>query len=130
MQLGPHLADSHAAIAAAHRSKGNFLEGLEAARKAIELEPRSYVANRVAGLCCMGLRRYDDAIKYFERAVEAMESDFTAAVFIVQSYQAKHDQARTRAAAARADTDREDRGRRTGSQQGDWLGRLRSGDTW
>ncbi|HUG98160.1 MAG TPA: hypothetical protein VMQ83_03195, partial [Gammaproteobacteria bacterium] len=57
-----------------------------------------------AGLCCMGLRRYDDAIRYFEVAVHAMESDFTAAVFVVQSYQAKHDKARTRTAAARAMT--------------------------
>jgi adenylate cyclase len=102
LALGPHLADSHAAVAAAHRSKGEFLSGLEAARRAVELEPQSYVANRVAGLCCMGLRRYDDAIRYFEVAVNAMESDFTAAVFIVQSYQAKHDKARTRVAAARA----------------------------
>jgi adenylate cyclase len=62
------------------------------------------VANRVAGLCCMGLRRYDDAIRYFEVAVNAMESDFTAAVFVVQSYQAKHDKSRTRTAAARAMT--------------------------
>jgi adenylate cyclase len=52
----------------------------------------------------MGLRLYDEAIRYFQVAVDAMESDFTAAVFIVQSYQAKHDQARTRAAAARAMT--------------------------
>ena len=102
LALGPHLADSHAAVAAAHRSKGRFLEGLGAARKAVDLEPHSYVANRVAGLCCMGLRRYDDAIRYFEVAVDAMESDFTAAIFIVQAYQAKKDKARTRAAAAKA----------------------------
>jgi adenylate cyclase len=104
LALGPHLPDSHAAIAAAHRSKGEFLEGLEAADRAVKLEPNSYVANRVAGLCCMGLRRYDDAIRYFEVAVNAMESDFTAAVFVVQSYQAKHDKSRTRTAAARAMT--------------------------
>lgn len=102
LALGPHLADSHAAVAAAHRSKGEFVEGLEAAVRAVKLEPNSYVANRVAGLCCMGLRRYDDAIRYFEVAVNAMESDFTAAVFVVQSYQAKQDKARIRPAAARA----------------------------
>jgi adenylate cyclase len=102
LALGPHLADSHSAVAAAHRAKGNFLEGLEAAQRAIQLEPQSYVANRMAGLCCMGLRRYDDAIGYFEVAVEAMEADFTAAVFIAQCYEAKGDQPRARAAAARA----------------------------
>jgi adenylate cyclase len=102
LELGPHLPDAHAAVAAAQRSKGNFVEGLDAATKAVELDPHSYVANRVAGLCCMGLRRYDDAIRYFEVAMDAMNTDFTAAVFIVQSYQAKADAARSRIAAAKA----------------------------
>ena len=102
LALGPHLADSHAAVAAAHRSKGEFQEGLEAAKQAIKLDPQSYVANRVAGLCCMGLRQYDDAIGYFQVAVDAMESDFTAATFIVQCYQTKKDKVRARAAATMA----------------------------
>jgi adenylate cyclase len=102
LELGPHLADSHAAMAAVHRSRGDFAKGLEAATRALELEPKSYVANRMAGLCCMGLRDYDAAIRYFEVAADAMDTDFTAAIFIVQSYQAKGDKARCRAAAANA----------------------------
>jgi adenylate cyclase len=102
LALGPHLPDSHAAVAAAHRSKGEFKEGLEAAKKAVALDARSYVANRVAGLCCMGLRQFDEAIRYFDVAVEVMETDFTAAVFIVQCYQAKRDEVRTREAARKA----------------------------
>jgi adenylate cyclase len=102
LDLGPHLADSHAAMAAVHRSRGDFAKGLEAAKQAVELEPKSYVANRMAGLCCMGLRDYDAAIRYFEVATDAMDTDFTAAIFIVQSYQAKSDKARSKAAAAKA----------------------------
>jgi adenylate cyclase len=99
LRLDPNLADSHAAMGAAHRSKGRFQEGLNSCQNALRLEPNSYVGNRIAGLCCLGLRRYDDAIRHFELAVAAMESDFTASTFISQSYKAKGDAERMRSAA-------------------------------
>ena len=102
LQLDPSLADSHAAMGAAHRSKGRYEEGLIACQNALRLEPNSYVGNRIAGLCCLGLRRYDDAISHFELAAAAMESDFTASTFISQSYKAKGDVERMRNAARRA----------------------------
>jgi len=104
LALGPHLADAHAAVATAHRSAGNFSEGLAAAQKAIEIDRASYVANRTAGLCCMGLRQYDEAIRYFKIAADLMDSDFTAAMFIVQSFMARNDKPRAKAAAAKAMT--------------------------
>jgi adenylate cyclase len=102
LRLDPQLADSHAAVGAAHRSKGHFEEGLVACQNALRLEPQSYVGNRIAGLCCLGLRRYDDAIAHFELAAAAMESDFTAATFISQCYKAKGDTERMTGAARRA----------------------------
>jgi adenylate cyclase len=102
LRLDPQLADSHAAMGAAHRSKGRFREGLLACQNALRLEPNSYVGNRIAGLCCLGLRRYDDAITYFDLAAAGMESDFTAATFISQSYKAKGDTERMKSAARRA----------------------------
>ena len=99
LRLDPNLADSHAAMGAAHRSKGRFEEGLSCCENALRLEPDSYVGNRIAGLCCFGLRRYDDAIAHFELAAAAMESDFTASTFISQSYKAKGDVERMRSAA-------------------------------
>jgi adenylate cyclase len=102
LRLDPSLADSHAAMGAAHRSKGRYEEGLIACQNALRLEPNSYVGNRIAGLCCLGLRRYDDAISHFELAAAAMESDFTASTFISQSYKAKGDIERMRNAARRA----------------------------
>ena len=101
LELGPHLADSHAAWSATLRSVGKFDEALEAANRAVALEPESYVANRLAGLSCMGLRLFDRAIGYFEVAANAMESDFTAASFIVQACETKGDAARVQAAAER-----------------------------
>jgi adenylate cyclase len=102
VRLDPNLADSHAAVGAAHRSKGRFEEGLISCRNALRLEPNSYVGHRIAGLCCLGLRRYDDAIGHFELAAAAMESDFTASTFISQCYKAKGDAERMRSAARRA----------------------------
>jgi adenylate cyclase len=102
LALGPHLPDAHAAVAAVHRSRGDFAGGLQACNRALEIDPNSYVANRLAGLCCMGLRRYEDAIRHFEVAVDVMESDFTAAGFIVQCYEAKNDLLRAREAAGKA----------------------------
>jgi adenylate cyclase len=102
LRLDPNLADAHAAMGAAQRSKGRYLEGLDSCHKALRLEPDSYIANKIAGLCCLGLRRYDDAIGHFEAAAAGMETDFTAATFVSQSYKAKGDAERMRSAARRA----------------------------
>ncbi len=102
LALGPNFPDSHAAVAAALRSKGDFSGALKACAIALKLDPLSYIANRMAGLCCMGLRNFDDAIQYFDVAAEAMESDFTAAHFVTQCYQTKGDVSRIRSSAKRA----------------------------
>ncbi len=102
LRLDPNLADAHAAMGAAQRSKGRYLEGLGYCQTALRLEPDSYIGNKIAGLCCLGLRRYDDAIGHFELAAAGMETDFTAATFVSQSYKAKGDAERMRSAARRA----------------------------
>lgn len=102
LRLDPNLADAHAAMGAAQRSKGRYLEGLGYCQDALRLEADSYIGNKIAGLCCLGLRRYDDAIGHFELAAAGMETDFTAATFVSQSYKAKGDAERMRSAARRA----------------------------
>jgi adenylate cyclase len=102
LRLDPNLADSHAAMGAVYRSKGKFAEGLLACQRAMKLDPATYVGHRMAGLCCLGLRRYDEAIAYFEFAASAMESDFTASTFISQCYKAKGDLDRMRGSTLRA----------------------------
>jgi tetratricopeptide (TPR) repeat protein len=99
VRLDPNLADAHAAMGAALRSKGRFEDGVSACREALRLEPNSYVGNRIAGLCFMGLRRHEEAIRHFEVAAGALEADFTAFSFISQSYKAVGDSVRMRTAA-------------------------------
>jgi adenylate cyclase len=102
MELGPNLSDSHVAVAAAYRSQGDFEKGLAACVKALEIDPRSYVANRMAGLCLTGLRRYDEAVKRLELAADLMETDFTAASFVPQCYEALGDKPKALGASKRA----------------------------
>jgi len=59
------------------------------------------MGNRVAGLCLMGLRRFNEAAAHFETALSALESDFVAATFVVQCYEANADLVRARDAARR-----------------------------
>jgi adenylate cyclase len=102
LKLDPGLSDAHAAVAAAHRSKGRFAEGIAACEQALAIDPNSYIAHRVAGLCCIGSRRFDEAIVHFEAAAASLESDFTAASFVVQCHEANGDFVKAREAARRA----------------------------
>ena len=94
LRLDPNLADAHARHGRGTSEQGKFRGGAEPACCANRLDPTTYVGNRIAGLCCLGLRRYDEAIGYFEFAAAAMESDFTAATFISQCYKSKGDMER------------------------------------
>jgi adenylate cyclase len=85
-----------------HQGQGRYEQGLEACEAALALDQGSYEGNRVAGMCSMALRRYDDAIRLFERAAEVVESEFVASAFAPQCYEAKGDLAGMRAAARRA----------------------------
>ncbi len=102
IRLDPRLADAHAALGAAHQGQGRYEIGLTACEAALRLDPESYEGNRVAGMCSIALHRYDDAIRYFEKAAAVVETEFTAASFACQCYEAKGDDAGSRAAAKRA----------------------------
>ena len=102
LSLDPLLPDAYAAVAESHRYEGRFAEGLEVCDKALRLQPQSYMSNRVAGMCLMGLRRFDEAAARFETAVAALESDIIASTFAVQCYEAMRDTGRAVEAARRA----------------------------
>jgi adenylate cyclase len=100
--LDANLADAHAALGAAHQGQGRYEVGLEACQSALRLDPDSYEGNRVAGMCCIALRRYDDAIRYLEKAASVVETEFVASSFATQCYEAKGDLEGMRAASRRA----------------------------
>jgi len=100
--LDPKLADAHAALGAAHQGQGRYEIGLEACEEALRLDPDSYDGNRVAGMCCIALRRYDDAIRYLEKATSVVATEFVAASFSTQCYEAIGDLDGMRTSAQRA----------------------------
>jgi len=102
VELDPNLADAYAARGSVHLSHAEYQEGMERCRQALELDPKSYEGNRYAGRCSIGLRRYDDAIRYFETAASVIETDFYAACMVVQCYLGKGDIAGAQGAARRA----------------------------
>ena len=102
IRLDPRLADAHAALGAAHQGQGRYETGLQACENALRLDPESYEGNRVAGMCCLALRRYDEAIGYFEAASAVIDTEFTAASFASQCYEGKGDMVGARAASKRA----------------------------
>ena len=102
IRLDPALADAHAALGAAHQGQGRYEVGLEACEAALRLDPDSYEGNRVAGMCSIALRRYDEATRYFEKAAEVVDTEFVAASFAAQCYEAKGDVAGATAASQRA----------------------------
>lgn len=102
IELDPNLADAHAALGAAYQGTGNYAEGLDACMKAIQLDPSAYEGNRVAGMCCLAMSRYDEAIQYFETASNSVKTEFVAASFVIQCYEATGDAAGERRAARKA----------------------------
>ena len=75
---------------------------MKACEAALRLDPDSYEGNRVAGMCSMALHRFADAIRYFEAAAAAVETELTAASFAAQCYEAAGDRAGSIAGAKRA----------------------------
>jgi adenylate cyclase len=102
IRLDPGLAEAHAALGAALQGAGKYEKALKSCEAALKLNPESYEGNRVAGMCSMALHRFDDSIRYFEAAAAAIETEFTAASFAMQMYEAKGDTASARVAAKRA----------------------------
>ena len=100
--LDPALADAHAALGAAHQGQARYELGLQACEAALRLDPDSYEGNRVAGMCSIALRRFEDAARYFEKAAAVVKTEFTAASFACQCYEALGDHAGALAAAQRA----------------------------
>jgi len=58
--------------------QGNYEEALEQFNKAIELNPKNYIAHNYVGLVYFELRAYDQAIEYFNKAIELKPNRFMA----------------------------------------------------
>jgi adenylate cyclase len=88
LALDAGLAEAHVAKSRILADKGRRDEANAEIDIALRLDPQSYEANRSAGSLRYQERRFEDAIRYFEKAMHLMETDFHAASMLSACYKA------------------------------------------
>ncbi|HET7222527.1 MAG TPA: hypothetical protein VFI81_04975 [Rhodanobacteraceae bacterium] len=102
LALDPGLAEAHAVKAYIVQMKGAMDEALAEVETALKLDPESYEANRTAGRLNYQLHRFEDAARFFEKALGLMESDVNTAMTLVSTYRVIGDKVGMRRAAEMA----------------------------
>ncbi len=88
LSLNPDLAEAHAVKAYILQTKGAMDEAIAEVEVSLKLGPESYEANRTAGRLNYQMNRFEDAARYYERAVDLMDSDVNSAMMLASSYRA------------------------------------------
>ncbi|MEO8927036.1 MAG: TIR domain-containing protein [Caulobacteraceae bacterium] len=88
LELQPDLAEPHAVRARHLREQGKPDEAFAEIKIALDLDPESYEVNLCAGYVSFRQRRFEDAIRYYEKAANLMEGDFTSAGTLHSCYAA------------------------------------------
>jgi len=99
LMLQPGLAEPHAVKARHMREQGQEEEALAQIQVALELDPESYEVNLGAGYVSFTQRRFEDAIRYYEKAAGLIETDYTSAGTLLSCYAAINDEQGARRAA-------------------------------
>lgn len=101
LALEPGLAEAHAVKACILLMQGKADVAASEAGMALQLDPESYEANRIAGRLNYQLHRYVDAIARYEKAASLMEGDLSSVLTLVSCYMARGDASNVRSAAER-----------------------------
>jgi adenylate cyclase len=88
LALAPDLAEAHAVKAQILLLVGDADAAAGEVENAIALDPESYEVNRAAGRLYYQRHQYEDAIRYYEKAVSLMDADLNSASMLVSSYTA------------------------------------------
>jgi adenylate cyclase len=99
LALDPKLAEAHAVKAYILQMKGDMDAAVAEAETALKLGPESYEANRTAARLSYQLHRFENAVRYYEKAVSLMDSDVNSAMMLASSYRAMGNTASMRRAA-------------------------------
>ena len=102
LALDPDLAEAHAVKAYIVQMRGSMDEALDEIEIALKLDPESYEANRTAGRLNYQLQRFEEAARFFEKALSLMESDVNTAMTLVSTYRVLGDKVGMRRAAEMA----------------------------
>jgi TolB-like protein/Tfp pilus assembly protein PilF len=102
LELDPTLAEAHAAKARVLTGKGLYAQAEAEHRTALELDPDSYEVNAGAARWSMAVGRLTDAVGYFQKAMDLVETDYWAAGMKVEVLEALGDGEGAKAAARAA----------------------------
>ena len=83
LELDADLAEAHAVKGRHLAERGRHGEAFAEIQIALGLDPESHEVNQCAGELSVRQRRLEDAIRYFEKAVELMEPDFRSAGMLI-----------------------------------------------
>ena len=84
--LGPKLAEAHAVRAQILQADGDTDAAAKEVAVALDLDPESYEVNRSAGRLNYQLRRYEEAVRYYEKAVSLMDADLNSGSMLISCY--------------------------------------------
>jgi adenylate cyclase len=99
LALDPNLAEAHAVKAQILLGAGNAAAAAVEAATALKLDPESYEANRAAARLNFQLRNFNDAIRFYEKAVVVMDADISSVNVLMSCYAAVGDAAGVRRTA-------------------------------
>ena len=99
LAVNPDLAEAHAIKAQILLQDGDAEAAAAAVAMALKLDPESYETNRSAGRLNYQLHRYEDAVRFYEKAAALMDADLNSASMLISSYTALGDAAGMRRAA-------------------------------
>ncbi len=97
--LNPDLAEAHAVKAYILLQRGDVDAASSEVTIALHLDSESSEANRTAGRLNYQVHRYEEAIRFYERATSLMEADQNSANMLISCYTAVGNAAGTRRAA-------------------------------
>ena len=86
LALDANLAEAHAARAGALSAQGDYDAALKEIETAVRLDPESWDVNREAARLYYRLRRFAEAIRFFEKAAALRESDWASCGMLVSCY--------------------------------------------
>lgn len=91
LAIDPNLTEAHAVIGKVHFEAGHIDKAEEELAIALRLDPDSYEANRTAALLSYRLNRFEDACRYWEKAIALMETDIHSAAMLTSACHALGD---------------------------------------
>jgi adenylate cyclase len=91
LALDPGLAEAHALKARLLSDDGRQDEAMAEIAVALQLDPQSFEVNNHAGNIAYRQLRLEDAVRYYEKAMALMESNFSVPMVLVSCYVALGD---------------------------------------